>query len=83
MASPGVFLLLSSPLLLFSCVAVCLQMMCLEHSASIKQTEFETKLRTLEESQRKVLNKLRDDMTSQQRSANQLVSLLLHTNYSR
>lgn len=46
-------------------------MMCLEHGIGIKQTEFECKIRTIEDSHRKVLNKLREDMTSQQRSANQ------------
>ena len=40
---------------------------------SMKQTEFEGKLRTMEETHRTSLNKLREDVTNQQRSTNQSV----------
>ena len=54
----------------FKC-AVILQMMCLEHSMSLKQTEFETRLRAIEEAHRKSMNKLQEEITGQQRSTNQ------------
>ncbi|XP_067948663.1 sodium channel and clathrin linker 1-like [Watersipora subatra] len=47
------------------------EMMCMEHSLSQKQTEFEIKLRAIEESHRKLMNKLQEEITSQQRSTNQ------------
>lgn len=40
---------------------------------SMKQTEFEGKLRTMEDTHRTSLNKLREDVTNQQRSTNQSV----------
>lgn len=45
--------------------------MCLEHSMSMKQSEFETKLRAIEEAHRKSMNNLQDEITGQLRSTNQ------------
>jgi len=38
---------------------------------SMKQTDFETRIRAVEEAHRKTMNQLHADITSQQRSTNQ------------
>ncbi|KAF6041452.1 SCLT1 [Bugula neritina] len=47
------------------------EMICMEHSMSMKQTDFETRIRAVEEAHRKTMNQLHADITSQQRSTNQ------------